>query len=214
MKYSFNYKKRGRPVKAKYWKSVWFLLFVIVMTSIAGHNAVVAGDKEIEAKTLKEVTSQLIDKTLQTSEENKSLKDKLEDTLHQVFSFNKQSDWDTFVEQVKALAPVYDYPVNVVLAQAALESGHGSSGFAKERHNYFGFKCYDGREQEMCAYFSTPAESAIEYMRLIKYSPRYAKAYAVRNNPDQMIEEISKAGYATDPNYAAKVKSMKEWNQK
>jgi flagellum-specific peptidoglycan hydrolase FlgJ len=35
---------------------------------------------------------------------------------------------------------------------------------------------------------------------LIATHPRYAKAFALRNDPEKMLTEIQNAGYAGDPN--------------
>lgn len=121
----------------------------------------------------------------------------------------EKSDWDSFVRAAHKLSPIYDYPVKVLLAQGALESGRGTSKFAKERSNYFGYRCFDGREEEMCAYFENQEQGIIEYMRLIK--EHYPEAYQARSNPDRMIELIKEGGYATDSNYVTKVKALPEW---
>jgi flagellum-specific peptidoglycan hydrolase FlgJ len=39
-------------------------------------------------------------------------------------------------------------------------------------------------------------------------NPRYRTAVSVRNDPYKFIDEIAKAGYATDPNYALLLKSI------
>lgn len=122
--------------------------------------------------------------------------------------------WRKFVDAAYKLAPIYDYPVNVLLSQAALESNRGTSRFAVTRNNFFGYNCNDGREELDCTYFSTPDESIIEYMRLIKRSSLYGQAYEARTNPDSMIAYIKDAGYATDPKYVSKVMSMPEWRTK
>jgi hypothetical protein len=117
-------------------------------------------------------------------------------------------DWDQFIEKVKLIARIYDYPVKVAAAQAAIESSHGNSKFAKERFNFFGIKAYDWNP-DLASSYSSPEECIIEYMRLIKTS--YPQAYAVRANPEQMIELIKAGGYATDPNYVWKVEHTQEW---
>lgn len=121
----------------------------------------------------------------------------------------EQSRWESFVQKAHELAPLYDYPIKVILAQAALESAHGTSPFAVERNNFFGFTCYDRSPAKDCASFDSIEEGIIEYMRLIKY--HYPEAYAQRSNPDKMIQLIWEGGYATDPLYVEKIKALKEW---
>jgi len=56
--------------------------------------------------------------------------------------------------------------------------------------------------------YDSPADSFADHANLIVKVPRYAKA--VEHNDDAMrfVEEIAKAGYATDPNYVEKLKSL------
>lgn len=122
--------------------------------------------------------------------------------------------WKEFVKAAYDLAPIYDYPVSVLLSQAALESAHGTSRFAIERNNFFGWNCNDGREEQDCMYFDNPSEAIVEYMRGIKRSGIYTAAYAVRENPNAMIQAIKDSGYATDSRYVAKVMAMPEWGTK
>jgi flagellum-specific peptidoglycan hydrolase FlgJ len=117
--------------------------------------------------------------------------------------------WEHFKKKAEELAPIYDYPAKVIISQAALESTRGTSKYAVERNNYFGFACYDADPDANCAYFQNQEQGIIEYMRLIKN--RYPKAYSSRKNPEKMIELIKEGGYATDPNYVAKIKGLKEW---
>lgn len=126
-----------------------------------------------------------------------------------VLTPEQQASWEAFKRAAHKLAPLYNYPAKVVIAQAALESARGTSRFAQERNNYFGFTCYDRDPEKYCAHFDSIDEGIIEYLRLIKY--RYPNAYAQRANPDRMIELIHKGGFATDPDYVAKIKSLPEW---
>lgn len=116
--------------------------------------------------------------------------------------------WKGFVEKVKAIAKIYDFPVKVALAQAALESAHGNSKFAKDRYNYYGIGAYDWNP-ELAFPYSSEEECIIEYMRLIKRN--YPEAYAARSNPERMIELIKAGGYASDPYYVWKVTNTPEW---
>jgi len=120
-----------------------------------------------------------------------------------VLDDSQEMTWDKFIQQAYEVAPIYDYPVKVLIAQAALESAKGTSEFAKERNNYFGYSCYDSDPRKYCARFDNPKQSMIEYMRLIKNS--YQEAYANRKNPELMVKLIKKQGYATDPEYVGKV---------
>lgn len=126
-------------------------------------------------------------------------------------TLTEQTNWNSFVRAAYEVAPIYEYPVNVILAQAALESARGTSKFAKERFNYFGIGAFD-HNPDMAFTYENQKQVIIEYMRLIK--AHYPEAYAQRKNPDLMIEAIKEGGYATDTNYVAKIKGMREWRMK
>jgi len=103
----------------------------------------------------------------------------------------------------------------IMLAQAALETGWG-------RHvpgnNLFGIKdpkgtplqtkeFVDGKERtvtERFAAYNSPKESMEAYLALVSRAPRYRKAWESRTDPQKYFEELQKAGYATDPEYARK----------
>lgn len=144
-------------------------------------------------------------------EELKRWRTKFEAEVAAVFTDKKAEDWQQFIRMAQAIAPIYDYPVKVLVAQAALESARGTSRWAVERNNFFGYRCYDNREYEMCSWFTSPYEGMIEYIRLIR--DKYPEAYALRKDPDAMIKAIKAGGYATDPLYVTKVMSMPEWSK-
>lgn len=125
-----------------------------------------------------------------------------------VLTPEQSADWQDFQNAARQLAPIYDFPVKVIIAQAALESGRGTSRFARERNNYFGIGAYD-RDPNLAFTYSNLQQGIVEYMHLIK--TRYPEAYAARSNPDRMIELIRANGYATDEAYVQKIKSLPEW---
>ena len=121
--------------------------------------------------------------------------------------------WEEFVVAVDKVAPMYNFPKNVVLAQGALESGRGNSTFSKERNNYLGIGAYDN-DPGQAFHFENEEQCVIEYMRLIKRN--FPEAWANRDNPEALLHalKVNEKGmmYATDPNYETKVKSMREWS--
>jgi flagellum-specific peptidoglycan hydrolase FlgJ len=50
--------------------------------------------------------------------------------------------------------------------------------------------------------YNTMAESVEDHANLFVVDKRYAHAMAVTNDPNAFAQEIQRAGYATDPNYA------------
>ncbi len=115
----------------------------------------------------------------------------------------------------------------VLLAQAALESGWGRrvpGGEQGSSFNLFGIKA-DGRWQgdkvsqstleyrdgvavrERAAFrsYRSPHESMEDYAAFIRENPRYRQALQQAAHPLRYLQELQKAGYATDPAYANKV---------
>jgi len=62
--------------------------------------------------------------------------------------------------------------------------------------------------------YATPAECFTDHGNFFIRNKRYTKALAVKNDPVKFFEEIAKAGYATDPNYAANLKKVIQVIQK
>lgn len=56
--------------------------------------------------------------------------------------------------------------------------------------------------------YDSPEESFSDHANFFFENKRYTKALEVRYNPYSFAEEIAKAGYATDPNYAVILKSV------
>jgi flagellum-specific peptidoglycan hydrolase FlgJ len=117
-------------------------------------------------------------------------------------------DWESMKLMAKRLAPLYNFPAKVIIAQMALESGRGTSKYCVQRNNCFGMGAYDSNPDSAFT-FENKEQAILEYMRLIKN--RYPEAYAQRENPEEMIVAIKDGGYATDPHYVAKVTKLPEW---
>jgi len=117
-------------------------------------------------------------------------------------------------------------PASIVAAQAILESGWLKSipkdiDTEETSNNLFGIKAHThpyvecmtteyikGVKVGVLAKFKkyrNYEESFVSYGNLILNNERYKKAVAVRDNPREYIQEIWKAGYATDPDYVSKV---------
>ncbi len=56
--------------------------------------------------------------------------------------------------------------------------------------------------------YPTPFHSFMDWAGLLKKNGRYVLALRYTKRPYRFAEEVAKAGYATDPNYAAKVKRL------
>lgn len=56
--------------------------------------------------------------------------------------------------------------------------------------------------------YDTPEESFTDHARLFLTNKRYAKALLVKADPYKFAEEVAKAGYATEPTYAERLKGV------
>jgi flagellar protein FlgJ len=119
-------------------------------------------------------------------------------------------------------------PAGFMLGQAGHETGWGKHEIRQKggapSHNLFGIKAnagwtgkvaevtttefVDGAPQKRVARFrayDSYAESFKDYARMISESPRYAKAREQTGSAHAFASGLQKAGYATDPEYAAKL---------
>ena len=117
-----------------------------------------------------------------------------------------------------------------LVAQAALETGWGRRHIKRDNggssHNLFGIKAsgwkgesasaatheyVDGQRQSQTARFrayGSPAESFGDYVRMLKNSPRYQAALKAGSDVRGFAQGLQRAGYATDPGYAAKIAAI------
>ena len=129
-------------------------------------------------------------------------------------------DWDEFVKEATRVASEQQYPVSVLLSQAAIETGRRTP----PGYNYFGIKgpgqTLQTSEYGSEGYYKTPAsfrtyqnpeQSIKDYMSLIMR--KYPQAWNLRSNPEAMARAIAQGGYATDPSYAQKIVSTPEFRQ-
>ena len=114
------------------------------------------------------------------------------------------------------------YPVNLelLLAQAALESGWGNSRFALEGHNLFGIRTYDLKEPHMLPsnnpkkwgvkVYMHECDSVLNYINILNSGSAYEKYRQLRedgiDDPFILVETLD--AYASDKNYFSKIKSI------
>ncbi len=133
----------------------------------------------------------------------------------------------TLWPEAKAAAAKIGVDPKLLLAQAALETGWGKKIIyhpdGRSSYNLFNLKStpsWQGEEvqvstleyqegiavkkREAFRAYADYRQSFEDYMNLIK-SPRYAEALKHASDPERYIKALAQAGYATDPDYAAKV---------
>ena len=114
------------------------------------------------------------------------------------------------------------YPVNVelLLAQAALESGWGNSRFARVGKNLFGIRTYDLKEPHMLPsnnpkkwgvkVYQHECDSVFNYITILNNGSAYEKYRELRedgiDDPYILVETLD--AYASDKNYFSKIKSI------
>lgn len=123
-------------------------------------------------------------------------------------------DWEAFKKAAVLISKIYNYPANVVIAQCALESKHGTSEFARERNNYCGIGAVDDDPNQ--AYrFENQEQMLIYYMNMIKNN--FGDTWDYRDNAETLLYKLenNSAGvvYASDPRYVSKVMNQQEWRQ-
>ncbi|MEH6437828.1 flagellar assembly peptidoglycan hydrolase FlgJ, partial [Massilia sp. DD77] len=119
-------------------------------------------------------------------------------------------------------------PAKFMLGQAALESGWGKrmirNADGSNSHNLFGIKAGPGWKGKVATSVTTeyvngrphtkvekfraydsPAESFKDYANMLSKNPRYEKVLASGGDAAAFAHGLQRAGYATDPNYAAKL---------
>lgn len=119
----------------------------------------------------------------------------------------------------------------MLIAQAALETGWGKHVIkhanGSSSYNLFNIKAdenwtgktvtkdvneyRDGvmmKQRSRFRAYDSFTESFQDYMHLVQSSERYAKAMSHRNEPQAYINQLHRAGYATDPHYSTKVNKV------
>ncbi|MCA1854656.1 flagellar assembly peptidoglycan hydrolase FlgJ [Massilia oculi] len=119
-------------------------------------------------------------------------------------------------------------PAKFMLGQAALESGWGKrmirNADGSNSHNLFGIKAGPGWKGKVATAVTTeyvngrphtkverfraydsPADSFKDYANMLSRNPRYGKVLASGADASAFAHGLQRAGYATDPQYAAKL---------
>lgn len=71
-----------------------------------------------------------------------------------------------------------------------------------------GVKMFKHKGKDYFRKYATPEECFNDHAQFFLKNKRYAKALIVKNDYNRFFEEIAKAGYATDPNYADTLKAV------
>ena len=117
---------------------------------------------------------------------------------------------------------MFKIPASITLAQGILESGSGNSELAKKSNNHFGIKCGskwsggktyhdDDAKGECFRTYESVLESYYDHSKFLTENRRYSDLFLLRiNDYKSWARGLSKAGYATNPNYANRLISIIE----
>jgi hypothetical protein len=136
---------------------------------------------------------------------------------------------DATARAARAGAARTGVPASVTVAQAILESDWGRSSLAVDANNYFGIKAIgslgsdgvvwlptgevdaDGQAYQTISAFrayKSLTDSVVDHDRLLGTTSRYAAAMRSSNDPKEFAQQLSEAGYSTDPAYADKLVAL------
>jgi len=138
------------------------------------------------------------------------------------FSSNKQflTNVKQCVDYVYFYNDVEEVNLELLLAQAALESGWGTSRFAKEGNNLFGIRTYNLKEPHMLPsnnpkkwgvkVYMHECDSVLNYINVLNNGSAFTEYRKMREegitDPFLLTETLD--AYASDKNYFSKVKSI------
>lgn len=152
--------------------------------------------------------------------------------------WNHHSDWSEpkqFIAELlpaaQLVAPKLGVAPEVLVAQSALETGWGRHSMrhadGSQAFALFGIKAdqrWDGpavektttefrhgrSQKEMASFrsYASVVESMNDYADFVLESPRYQQAVENAADSSRYLQELHQAGYATDPDYAAKIERI------
>jgi len=126
---------------------------------------------------------------------------------------SKSINPNSFDESVKLIALESGIPESVIRGVAAAETNTGEgrtpTGYAS-RNNFFNIGAYDSNPDNAFSY-PTALDGVRAFAKLLTTDPRYSGVVAAKGNPQKMVEEMKKAGYASNPNYVQLVTGTPEF---
>ncbi len=135
-----------------------------------------------------------------------------------VVKSKKDKCWDyvrRFVTIAKAEKQKFGIPVSITLAQGLLESDAGDSRLTRAANNHFGVKTFNKRVPHVVMKDDSPTdkfkkydtawESYRDHSLLLMHDHYKNLQYLSKTDYVNWAKGLQKAGYATDPQYAAKL---------
>lgn len=131
---------------------------------------------------------------------------------------------DEMIKGAQKTEKEYGVPASVTLGQIMLESGGsyegGLSGLAYKYNNLFGVTAgsswsgktiymsnKSGADGQNYRVYNSVTDSIVDHAKVLQ-SDRYTQYTATATTVDDYVDGIAKGGYATDSNYATKLKNI------
>lgn len=116
-------------------------------------------------------------------------------------------------------------PASITLAQGMVESNNGLSRLAREGNNHFGIKCHNGwtgatiihdddRRNECFRRYRSAQDSYYDHSDFLRTGSRYSFLFSLSPyDYKAWAHGLKKAGYATNPDYAAMlIRKIEQYN--
>lgn len=128
-----------------------------------------------------------------------------------------------YIEKYKDLAmeemALYDVPASITLAQAIVESAHGTNKLSVQGHNHFSIKCpgrvpwkgkkmyqKDDNPDDCFRVYDSDEESFRDHSLFLHQNGNYAPLFKLDiTDYIAWAKGLKKAGWATDPDYPSKI---------
>jgi len=149
--------------------------------------------------------------------------------MTEVWAQKKRQTVEQYINKYKAIAisemERSQVPASITLAQGILESASGNSYLARKARNHFGIKCHrswkgkriyahDDRARECFRKYDKVSESYEDHSNFLDRNNRYSFLFnGELVDYKAWAKGLKKAGYATDPKYAAHlIKLIERYN--
>lgn len=134
-----------------------------------------------------------------------------------ILAYGQKNEREAYIQKYKDIAirqmNIYNIPASIILAQACLESGNGTSRLAVKGNNHFGIKCHnwngktiyhdDDKRGECFRRYISAEDSFKDHSEFLRNGPRYQSLFDLDpKDYKAWAYGLKAAGYATDKRYA------------
>ncbi len=198
-------------------KSYFFILLFLIVSCHTNKSVIQTTKRsstatKVSKKTIEKKASVYTPKT-----ETLEAKSKIKVTTEMIM---------TYINNYKTVAQSnmkkYGIPASIILGQALLESGSGTGSLCVQANNHFGIKCSsdwsgesvthnDDAANECFRKYKNPYDSFGDHAVFLTAKKRYAALFNLdKTDYKSWATGLKDAGYATDPQYPAKLITLIE----